>query len=126
MYTGWAKGGLIHDSSKSVRVVMCYAVFGSLQPSLADPSGPPIADPWIYIVDKNDIDDPSTPDRTDWPYLLEINYPRFVYGFQTGESFLQMGGVACASPVYIYPAGLFVNCAAGTYHTTLHLDIYHL
>lgn len=126
VYTGWAKGGLIHDSSKSTRVVMCYAVFDDLQPSLADPSDPFISDPWIYVVDKNDIDDPSTPDVTNWPYFLEINYPRLVYGFDNGSSFLQMGGAACTSPVYIYPAGLFGTCSAGTYHTTLYLDLYHL
>ena len=124
--TGFAKGGLIHDSDTSIRIPMCYSTYDDLQPSISDPSGPPISDPWIYIIDKNDTDDPGTPDQTDWDYLLQMNYPRIIYGFENGESFLQMDASSCTSPVYVYPAGLFDNCVPGNYSTVFYLDLYHL
>lgn len=109
-------GGMINASGDD-RVVMVHAVYDTTQASITDPPEP-IADPWVYIIDKND---------SNWSTQLNNNnYPRLVYGFSNGDDFLSRNGSACNSPVIVYLGGLFADKSPGTYSTIIYLDLYHL
>lgn len=108
-------GGMM-NSLKNDRVIMVHAVYDTTQPGIGNPPEP-IADPWVYIIDKND---------SNWATQLNNNYPRIVYGFSNGESFLSRNGTRCYSPVIVYLGGLFANKPSGTYTTSIYLDLYHL
>lgn len=109
------RGGMINASGTD-RVVMVHGVYDTTQAGITDPPQP-IADPWVYIIDKND---------SNWITQLNNNYPRIVYGFQNGESFLSRNASRCYSPIIVYLGGLFAGKNPGTYTTAIYLDLYHL
>ena len=116
--TGDGKGGLI-SSSGTERIAMVHVVYDTTQTGISDPPEP-IADPWVYVIDKNDTG------AYPWATQIQNNFPRIVYGFQNGDCFLSRNGTRCYSPVIVYLGGVFASKPTGDYSTTVYLDLYHL
>jgi len=121
--TGYQKGGLLNTTTNTILLPLAWKVFDEVQSS-TPPAGDPNSDSgWHYLKDKNDEDDPKTPnDDESWKGAWEKGYTTVVSGNYDNSKL--PNGISCNSPVYLYIEGLFNNVAAGKYSGTIWFDLY--
>ncbi|GEM_PF-2753022 len=132
--TGYQKAGLI-SSDNSQRLPLGWlvsnstAVFinegepGELVTSKIDTTEGPKNAPWIYLKDKNDINNPSTSWDESWENAFEEGYTTVMYG-GPGLTSLAYQDMDAESPVAVFLEASFSDAVGDiSYSTTIYFDL---
>ncbi len=116
--TGDQRGGLAKSTNDN-RVPLVWQIYdATATATFTDPDE--VGNEWAYVKDLGDID---------WATAFADGYTDLCYGGPDYTNLSAFPSVpadrAGTSPIYVYIGGMFGPAPAGSYTTTINLDLYH-